>query len=869
MMKSFLFLSLLCLCFSPFSFAQLGDFRLEAYGDSARARTFDSAAANPKLKGGPLKNFFIGKNYRKEWREPVRVPVLNFATDLGGIKPKEEGGGRQTRSLEIEDGTGRKWVLRSVRKYPENVVIPALQGTIAEKIVADGISASYPYSVLSVGALAKAAGVPFLPNTLVYIPDDPALGEFRDKYKNTLSLLELRSIGAGAEKQKTYNTHEVIPELLKSTKNRIDQRMVLKGRLLDNFIMDFDRHEGQWEWVKNDSDGKTIYYPIAKDRDQAFFRATGILPGIARFLQPTLGSLQGLRKKAANIKTFNFVPRDFDRTFLNELDEQAWSDELDAFLSALPDAVLEDAVNRQPAEAKRFHGEKILMTLKEKRQYFKEDMMTYYRFLAHTVSVTGSNGHEQFTVTQNSDGTTHVQVEALDSLGNVQSIVYQRSFLPNVTRELRLYGLEGDDKFVLKGSDGSHTIRLIGGPGNDQFINEGEGGNILVYDVSFEENRLQGEGMKNRISDDPMTNEYQRLGTAYTIKLPGIGLELTREGGLFLGLTYKVTKPGFRKEPYASMHSLYAARALNSSSYHLRYNADFILSKKMALLLRSDALLPTVRTYFFGLGNNTQYHPENNPEGNRFYYLASYRLVDGALLARYSPSNWLQFTAGPIAQYLKVENDRNMGKYVSTVYPQDFGHEGLYNGRLFGGGEIRMQLNRRNHPVFTTRGIELNLYARSLYSLDNHDEAFDQLGGTISLFTDLLWRRVIVLATSFGADRNYGKFLFPQAQYLGFRQNLRGYRFQRFAGRARAYNNSEVRINLGIRNFYFFKGPVGLLGFHDMGRVWVNGEESDTLHRGYGGGIWVAPFTKVVIIGTVASSEEEKRWLQVSFGFQF
>jgi hypothetical protein len=49
----------------------------------------------------------------------------------------------------------------------------------------------------------------------------------------------------------------------------------------------------------------------------------------------------------------------------------------------------------------------------------------------------------------------------------------------------------------------------------------------------------------------------------------------------------------------------------------------------------------------------------------------------------------------------------------------------------------------------------------------------------------------------------------------------------------------------------------------------VNGEDSDTLHRGYGGGIWVAPFTKVVIIGTVASSKEEKRWMQVSFGFQF
>jgi outer membrane translocation and assembly module TamA len=180
-----------------------------------------------------------------------------------------------------------------------------------------------------------------------------------------------------------------------------------------------------------------------------------------------------------------------------------------------------------------------------------------------------------------------------------------------------------------------------------------------------------------------------------------------------------------------------------------------------------------------------------------------------------------------------------------------------------------MQINLRNHPLFTTRGMHLNLYAKSLHSLNGNKEAFDQLGGNVSFFTDFLWKRFIVLATSVGADRNYGNFVFPQAQYLGFRQNLRGYRFQRFAGRARVYNNAEVRINLGIRNFYFFKGPVGLLGFHDMGRVWVNGENSDKWHRGYGWGLWVAPFGKVVIIGSMASSEEEKNWLQVSFGFQF
>ena len=38
--------------------------------------------------------------------------------------------------------------------------------------------------------LANAAHVPFLKDSLVYVPDDTALGEFRSKFKNSLVLME-------------------------------------------------------------------------------------------------------------------------------------------------------------------------------------------------------------------------------------------------------------------------------------------------------------------------------------------------------------------------------------------------------------------------------------------------------------------------------------------------------------------------------------------------------------------------------------------------------------------------------------------------------------------------------------------------------
>src|SRR6185436_17924190 len=104
----------------------------------------------------------------------------------------------------------------------------------AEDLVTDGVSASYPYGALSVTVLAEAAGIPYNKVRLVYIPDDPRLGEFQKDLGNMLAFLEEK---APANVKKDYDSDEVMEKLKDDNDNETDQLALLKIRILDMFVM--------------------------------------------------------------------------------------------------------------------------------------------------------------------------------------------------------------------------------------------------------------------------------------------------------------------------------------------------------------------------------------------------------------------------------------------------------------------------------------------------------------------------------------------------------------------------------------------------------------------------------------------------------
>jgi hypothetical protein len=807
----------------------------------------------------------MGKNYRNEWTTPVKVPILDVRSL--NITALKEGGGKETRSLHIEVDSVKKFDLRSVEKFPENAIPSELRKTVFEKLALDGLSASYPYGALSMGVLSHAAHVPFLMNKLVYVPDDSVLGKYRSKYKKSLVFMEDTgdpvTADSSAEKIKTISTEDLLFEL-RNNHSHVDQFAVLRARLLDNFVMDFDRHEEQWEWYALHSGKDKMYYPIPKDRDQVFFTSQGLLPALIK-KKSLLPELQGFGKKAKDITTFNRAALNFDHFFLNELSEDDWSRQIDSFLNSMSDSVIEAALQKQPPEIQKHSAKKIVEVLKEKRRYFKTDMMNYYRFLSGTVSVVGTDDPELFSISKIEHGIVVVTVSKIDSSGAVSDKLYEREFDPDDTKEIQIYGLEGDDRFVVMGKESKIKIRLIGGPGKDQFRNNSDGRKLFVYDVKADQNLVSGERIRNKISNDAQANTYTRLQTHhYNLTSPGIGLEYANDGGIYIGATLKATTLGFRKEPYGAHQTLLIARAINNVSYRINYSGEFIkVFGNADLLVQVDSKFPTARTHFFGIGNNTTF---DKAEGQS-YYLAHYDLSSFSASLRSQVNSWLRVKYGPLFQTFKLSEKENGDKYISSLQPLD--SKAFYSTKWYGGAKLAFEINTKNSQVIPTRGIGLNIYGQSLMGLNETSNNVSEVGGHFSLYTDFLSKRHLVLASGFGASHIFGNYEIEQAQYLGLMEGLRGYRITRFAGRTRVYNNTELRVNFGEVNALLFRAPIGLLVFNDVGRVWADEEKSNAWHDGYGAGLWIAPLKRVVIAGSMTFSNEEKWLLLVNFGFQF
>ena len=429
-------------------------------GGRATADSVTVAAGNRYKNPSLFKRIFLGSNYRTAWATPVTLPVFDLRQS--GLKIKEMGGGQQTKSLRLLDKQGHEWALRTIDKDVEKALPPRLQNTLAEKVVQDMVSAAHPYAPLTIPTLAKTAGVIAASPVFYFVPDDPAFDTLRNMFSNTVCMLEDRE--PTPDNSPTKNTAELVTALLQNHATQLNEQAILRARLLDMLIGDWDRHQDQWRWGFEKVGGVEQYYAIPRDRDQAYFHSKGLLVKLARALAAK--HLVGFANTTSKVKKLNAKSWNFDRLFLSGLDAKNWNALIQEFTLAVNDSIIHTAVKKLPPEVYPLHGPKIERKLMRRRNGLLKDGLRYFRFLASDVVVNGTDASDHFVIMRTRDSVTVQQFAGTDA----SQRLYSRTFHRRETYRITLVGLDGADTFT-DSSGGSSRIRVVidGGTGTNRY----------------------------------------------------------------------------------------------------------------------------------------------------------------------------------------------------------------------------------------------------------------------------------------------------------------------------------------------------------------------------------------------------------------
>ena len=833
--------------------------------------------ASTHYRAGRFRQWLQGSNYRREWQQPIAVPVLDLSTAQGGLTPLKRGGGLQTQSLRLRAAGGQEFVLRSIEKNTTGSVPDYLHHTLAAAIVQDQISASHPYAALLVPPLAEAAGVGHTNPQVVLVPDDPRLGIYRREFAGSLALLEARDPTppksfAGQPERKKYGTADVLAQLQADPRNRVDQRAVLRARLLDMLLADWDRHDDQWRWLAypRPGGGRT-FRAVPRDRDQALFLNEGFLPRRAR-AEYLLPRIQGFDFDFQNVNSFNFNARYFDRSFLTQLSRADWQTLADSVQASLTDNVLAAGLRQWPDSIYRLSGPTVLAKLQAHRAHLPEWADQYYRFLAREVDVVGSDGPEEFEVLRQDDMRTQVTVYALSRTGQRAAVRYQRTFQTAETQEIRLYGQGGADVFGLRGEvQHGPVVRVVGGEGADTLrdnsrVRRGRR-RVTAYDAPAGlAVAARGPDTKLRLSHLPGINQYDRQAFQYAFAGPLYPWSYNVDDGLFVGLGLLLKRPGFRKLPWAATHQLTANVALRTGAFSFGYEGDFAqVVGPFDLQLRAAVQAPNYVRSFYGLGNATGLAP-GEPTSAAYYRVRFRNLALAALLRRKLSARSTVF-GGPVYQGVDVEEQP--GRILDQNPDERLRPATLFKAKHYLGARLGYELTSLHARAELPQGAAGQAELVALRPLTASARPLTQLTASLALYRSFRFPLRLTLATRLGGTVNLSDdYEFFQAATLGGLANLRGFGRTRFAGRQSAYNNTEVRLQLARFRSYLLPATLGLLAFHDVGRVWVPGEASTIWHHGYGPGLWLAPTPQVVLAAMYGISPEGRLPL-IRLGFFF
>jgi len=835
-------------------------------------KTQRAIAGRPEYATSWLHNVFMGSGYRKLWTTPIDFPVLDLAA--GGLTPVRQVGSMQSIGLALRGRDGTNYTFRTTDKDPTRILPPEWAGTVPAKLFQDSTVADHPGVGFIVPPLAEAAGVLHTTPRYVFMPDDLALGEFRKTFGDKPGTIEVYPTPASAEHPgfagaaEILSTAELWKRSLQDPATRVDAVALLRARMLDLFLQDWDRHNKQWRWLR--IPGQDGLQPLPEDRDQAFSKFDGLLLGAARATHPKFMKFSA---EIENLEGLGYQGSEIDRWLLSGLDRQAFEQAAHETARALDDATIESAVKRLPPEWFALGGRELQAALRKRRDGLPDGALQFYARLARRVDVHGTDRADRVEIRREDGGAVEVRLSLAD--GTLAAPYFDRGFDPKETEEIRLYLYDGDDHVTASGSPGGPIrVRVIGGKGDD-VLDEGTSGGTRFYD--FEGGNDLEKGRGTAFDNRPWERRPAKPAETPWLEWRDWGSRTTRETllwwepdpGLMVAGGFFHTRWGFRKRPYASLQHAQLQYSFGREKLKFNYDGEFRRENSSLYWLLDAQASGLENLNFFGFGNDTVQAPPEG-KGEEFYDAASDTYVLFPSL-RLEHRRLFEVYAGPEVKY--THTPRDQATFLGAEDPYGSGDFGQFGIRL----GFDLDTRGRKTADVTTGDLfrsnkkpmasGLRFKGEGFY----YPEAWDATSSFYGLDGSLrgyLAGGSAELAARVGGRRVWGDYPWHEAAFIGGSKSVRGYRKNRFGGDASLYGNLELRLWL-FRGKLIAPGRWGVFGFGDAGRVYLDGEPSDKWHPAAGGGLFFQMLTLNSIVHAAMAWGDEDRRFYVDYGFAF
>jgi hypothetical protein len=534
-----------------------------------------------------------------------------------------------------------------------------------------------------------------------------------------------------------------------------------------------------------------------------------------------------------DVKLNNYPARNLDRQIANEPVLEQWVSQARELQQLITDEVIEQAVKQLPAETFSISGNEIISKLKSRRDDLHKYARKYYLFLAKEVEVVGTKGKELFHVTRLADGNTLITLSKINKKGETEDKpFYSRVFLSKETKEVRLYGLSGNDVYHVDGEGGgSIKVRIIAGLDRDSIVDRSES-NTVIYD-DHQNDIISSKRTKLHLSKDSSIHVFKYDAFKYNDAGFSPKLSYNFEDKLYIGIGYKILRQGWRKEPFKTKHELQANYSISQKNFSFIYKGEFrqVIGKWNINLNANYDLMRW--TNFFGLGNETQSNIKT-----RNYYQVETRDIFVSLSLNRPLGKYANLAFGPVYNSVLVLENKNRFIYQSMPFS-----EKLYEQKHFAGVQAGLVISGLNDKLLPTKGIYFSASAQYMQNIKESGRQFTRYNTTLHLYVSLLKNLVLVIRPAAATVTGLPEFY--QHVSIGGSRSLRGYIRDRFWGTSAFSSAHELQWLFNMRT-KLFNGKAGLIALYDVGRVWQKNEISDTWHTGYGGGFLISPFNKIV-----------------------